>query len=80
MEKAGAPLVPPVLGSVGRKTGGWEGEGGRRCLGVKGVSELGSLLRRLWEGNELASGLRRAPALLALQCVGPSEIFGIISK
>lgn len=49
---------------------------------MKGVSEggWGSLLSERWEGDGLPPELGKAPTRLALQCVHPSEIFGIISK
>lgn len=46
-----SPHVPPVLGSVGRKAGGWWGEGGSRCLGGEG-----SLRGRLGQPPQQAVG------------------------
>lgn len=55
--------------------------GGGVTWGVKGDS--GGQISWAWAcGGEggLASGLSKAPSPLALQCVRPPEIFGIISK
>lgn len=62
--RAWNPHVPLVLGNVGRKAGGWWGEGGSHCCWQGGVSrgKKGSLLSELWEESGLAPELSKGPA------------------
>lgn len=51
--RAWSPRVPPVLGNVGRKAGGWWGEGGSHCWGRGELSQEGG-----WAASSASCGKR----------------------